>query len=89
MHHIPTFEGIAKFHSGVAQSTRLAPTQPRHRMHLHPDAQGLLSRSRYPGFDFANSAATPLLLRHQIADDLSTTRDFHWATVLARERLLS
>jgi len=89
MHHIPTFEGIAKFHSGVAQSTRLAPTQPRHRMHLHPDAQGLLSRSWYLGFDFANSAATPLLLRHQVADDLSTTCDLHRTTILACKRLLS
>ncbi len=37
-HHIPTFEGIAKFHFGVAQSTLLAPTQPRHHMHSHLDA---------------------------------------------------
>jgi len=38
-HHIPTSEGSAKCRFGVAQSTRLAPTQPRYRMHLHPDAQ--------------------------------------------------
>ena len=38
-HHIPTFADIAKYRFGVAQSNRLAPTQPRHHMHLHPDAQ--------------------------------------------------
>lgn len=38
-HHIPTFAGTAKCRFGVAQSNRLAPTQPRHRMHLHPDAR--------------------------------------------------